>query len=85
MDVFIYFPPDIDLEKDLVEDTLDEAIGERGEVTGGGIGEKGMNIDLDVEDDVAPDEILNVIRAALAELQARYTKIVINGKTFTAP
>jgi hypothetical protein len=85
MDVFVYFPPDIDLERDVIEDTLDDAIAERGEVTGGGIGDKGMNIDLDIEDDVAPEEILKVIRTALAELQAPYTKIVIAGKTFTAP
>jgi len=84
MDVFIYFPAGIDVEKDVIEDTLDEAIGERGEVTGGGIGEMGMNIDLDVEDDVTPEEILTVIRGALAELQAPYTKIVVAGKSFTA-
>ena len=83
MDVFIYFPPNIALEKDVIEDTLDDVIGELGEVTGGGIGDKGMNIDLDVEDDVAPEKILELIRTALAELQAPYTKIVVAGKTFT--
>jgi hypothetical protein len=82
MDVFIYFPPDIDVEKDVIEDALDDAIGDLGEVTGGGIGESGMNIDLDVEDEVAPEEIVGLIRDALAALQAAYTKIVVNGKTF---
>ncbi len=83
MDVFITFPPDLEIGKDVIEDTLDDAIGDLGEVTGGGIGDRGMNIDLDVEDDVAPEEIVNVIRAALTELQAAYTKIVVAGKTFT--
>jgi hypothetical protein len=82
MDVFIYFPAGIDVEKDVIEDALDDAIGDLGEVTGGGIGESGMNIDLDVEDEVAPEEIVGLIRDALAALQAAYTKIVVNGKTF---
>jgi hypothetical protein len=80
MDVFIYFAPDIDVEKDVIEDALDDAIGELGEVTGGGSGEKGMNIDLDVEDDADPGELVDLIRGALKSLGVTPSKIVIDGK-----
>jgi hypothetical protein len=82
VDVFIYFPPNLDVEKDEIEDALDEAIGDLGEVSGGGIVQKGMNIDLDVEDDADPEEIADLIRGALARLKVACTKIDINGKTF---
>ena len=82
MDVFIYFPPNLGVDKDEIEDALDEAIGDIGEVSGGGIGQKGMNIDLDVEDDADPEELADLVRATLARLNVACTRIDINGKNF---
>jgi hypothetical protein len=82
MDVFIYFPPNLGVDKDEIEDALDEVIGNLGEVSGGGIGEKGMNIDLDVEDDADPEELVELIRGVLARFKIACTKIDINGKNF---
>ena len=82
MDVTIHFPPNLDVDKDVIEDALDEAIGELGEVSGGGIGEKGMTIDLDVEDDADPAELVDLIRGTLKELGAPFSKIVIDGRTY---
>jgi len=82
MDVFVYFAPNLDVSKDEIEDALDEAIGELGEVTGGGISNAGMTIDLDVEDDVAPKKIADLITGALKDLGLSAEKIVIQGATF---
>lgn len=82
MDVFIYFAPGVDAAKDEIEDALDEAIGELGEVSGGGIGEKGMTIDVDCEDDVDPKHLVDLIRAALKSVGVGAERIVINGKPF---
>jgi hypothetical protein len=81
MDVFIYFPPNLDVEKDVIEDALDEAIGDLGEVSGGGLGQQGMSIDLDVEDDADPQELADLLRCALASLKVPWTRMDINGKS----
>jgi hypothetical protein len=82
MDVFIHFPPGVDANKDEIEDVLDDAIGELGEVAGGGIDQSGMSIDLDVEDEVDPDELVGLIREALKSLGVAASKIVVGGKTY---
>jgi hypothetical protein len=80
MDVVIHFPPDLGIDQDEIEDALDDAIGELGEVSGGGIDGKGMTIDLDVEDDADPTELVGLIRGALKSLGVTASKIVIDGK-----
>ncbi|HUR38071.1 MAG TPA: hypothetical protein VM222_01205 [Planctomycetota bacterium] len=82
MDVFVTFPATLDVSADVIEDTLDDAIGERGEVAGGGVGPAGMTLELDVEDDVAPREIVDLILGALKGLGLTPEKIVVNGVTF---
>lgn len=83
MDGFISLPPNLAIDKDEIEDALDDAIGELGEVSGGAVGEKGMIIDLDLEDDANPLEIVEILRNALKSLGVTATKIVVGGKTWT--
>ena len=80
MDIFIRFPPGVEVRKDEIEDVLDDAIGELGEVTGGSIDAKGMTMDLDVEDDADPEEIVEMIRAGLRALGVTPEQIVLGGR-----
>lgn len=49
MDIFIYFSADSDVERDFVEERLEEILEGKGEVTGGGTGIDGANIDIELE------------------------------------
>lgn len=80
MDASIEVPPDAD--QDAIEDALDDAIGELGEVSGGERRGSGVIIDLDVEDDVDPDELVGIIREALKSLGVTASKIVVDGKRY---
>jgi hypothetical protein len=79
MDVFIYLPHNIDMARDEIEEALEQALGEVAEVTGGGSGQSGSNIDLAFEDRVPPEKALEIIRAALKNLGIPSAKIVMNG------
>lgn len=68
MDVFIYFSERLSVGIDVIEDTLDEALDGIGEVTGTGTGEKGSNIDVEVEDCKDVTEIISLIKSVLKEL-----------------
>ncbi len=65
--------------RDEVEDPLDEALqtSELGEVTGGGGGELGSNVDIEIWDEANFDVALNVIRRTLVEIKAPETTIII--------
>ncbi|MCA8992550.1 MAG: hypothetical protein KDA69_18890 [Planctomycetaceae bacterium] len=66
MDVFIYFKERLPVGLDVLEDALDAALGENGEVTGSGTGQVGSNLDLYVDDnDMSVDEVVEMIRRAL--------------------
>jgi hypothetical protein len=64
--VYVYLRPGLPLGRDELEDMIDDFLGERGEVTGGGAGPAGSNIDIDVrhEADVAAvvDGVLGILR-----------------------
>jgi hypothetical protein len=57
--------------RDEIEDPLDEALMEAGlgEVTGGGGGERGSNIDIEIEDERNFDQALTLIRQVLRDLK----------------
>ena len=40
MDIFIYFTANLSMPKDEIEDALQECLGNRGEVTGSGMGDR---------------------------------------------
>lgn len=48
MEMFIYFPPQLGIPRDEIEDLLEEHLGQNGEVTGSGAGQTGSNLDLEI-------------------------------------
>lgn len=85
MNVFIYFNERLPVGLDEMEDALDAALGDKGEVTGTGTGERGSNFDLFVNDsDITADEIVGLIRKALVVYKVpKGSKIVIGEKNFS--
>jgi len=85
MDVFIYFHERLPVGLDELEDALDAALGDQGEVTGTGTGETGSNLDLLVSDTTMTEqEVVQLIRQSLKKFAIPNTsKIVIGGKTFS--
>jgi hypothetical protein len=62
MTAFIYFREQIDFTLDEIEDALDRALLNIGEVNGTGVGKTGSNIDIVITDaSVGPDTIAKVI------------------------
>ena len=51
MYIDIYFNAESDIERDLLEERLDEILKGKGQVTGGGAGKDGVNIDIEIDDD----------------------------------
>lgn len=79
MDLFIYFPPGMSVPRDEIEDALQECWGERGEVTGGGAGVEGSNLDLLLFDE--GESLIDEIRFALIEMEVpAETIMVIDGE-----
>ncbi len=81
MDIFIYFTPKLSTPKDEIEDALQECLGDRGEVTGSGIGDRGANIDVEVFDSKHPQEVLDDVERVLKDLRVpRDTWLVVDGQ-----
>ena len=85
MDVFIYATPGFGHPKDQIEDALDDMLGALGEVTGGGSGESGVNIDIEIYDDqITSDEVLTKIRALLQSFDVpQNIRIVIDRQSYS--
>jgi hypothetical protein len=82
MDAFIYFYERLSVGRDEIEDALDEGLREFGEVTGGGAGVMGSNIDFEFYREVEVKEALKMIRTILSNFDLpRSTTIVINNET----
>lgn len=79
MDVFIYFPPGLEVPRDEIEDAIEACLGARGEVTGGGGGTQGSNVDIEL---FQPDKgIVAEIRRTLRELGVpAATRLVVDGE-----
>lgn len=77
MDIFIYFGFDEDIDIDDLEESIDEILGDEGEVTGRGMGISGGNIDVELFD----ESILEDFLKALQDLEfPQDTYYVINGE-----
>jgi len=70
------------IPRDEIEDALQECMGEHGEVTGGGAGVEGSNLDLLIlEDD---ESLIEEIRLTLRTLEMPPdTVMVINGEEYS--
>ena len=82
---FIYTFEPLPCGIDELEDTLDSALGDRGEFTGTGTGRAGCNIDVFITDGAMSEEqALLLIRRALADHGLPgMTRVVIDGKEHT--
>jgi hypothetical protein len=84
MTAFIYFREQIDFTLDEIEDALDRALLNIGEVNGTGVGKTGSNIDIVITDaSVGPDTIAKVIGNALKSFAVpRSIVIKVEGREY---
>jgi hypothetical protein len=88
MFVAVYLNGELDVDRDEIEDLLLDALADHGKdrakVTGGGWGDDGGNIDLQVDDALGADEVLRRLLQALqsSEDVPRKTDIQIEDKTY---
>jgi hypothetical protein len=80
--ISIYFYSKLSTGRSAIEDDLEEILADKGEVTGGGSGLSGSNIDIDIYEGSAAD-FLEPIRTVLQELDVPDdTVIVIDEERF---
>jgi hypothetical protein len=80
VDIFIYFSVRLKTPRDVIEDALQRCLGDRGEVTGGGIGDRGANIDIEVLDEDGRT-VVSDIEQVLKELGVpEDTWLVVDGE-----
>lgn len=81
MDIFIYVASGSTVSKDELEDVLDAMLQGRGEVSGGGVGINGFNVDIEVFDE--DPSLVAEVRVVLKRLRVPVdTRIVVDGKSF---
>ena len=77
MDIFIYFKLNRDIDIDDLEESIEEILGDEGEVTGSGMGISGGNLDIELWDETILEDFLKKLR----ELEfPQDTYYVINDK-----
>ena len=74
--ISIYFYSNLSIGRSGIEDNLDEILGDKGEVTGGGSGISGSNIDIDIYEGSAAD-FLEPIRSILKELDVPDDTVIV--------
>lgn len=81
MDAFIYINGRLPCGLDEIEDALDDALGDHGEVSGTGTGEVGSNIDVTIEDDeMEPAAALAILRSALSRFSLPQSTTIVIGE-----
>jgi hypothetical protein len=68
MQVFIYYYSQLGVPRGEIESQIEEFLGNRGEVTGGGGGATGGNIDIEIESD-EPEEVVKELHRFLRSLR----------------
>ena len=80
--ISIYFYSKLSVGRSAIEEDLEEILADKGEVTGGGSGLSGSNIDIDIYEGSAAD-FLEPIRTLLQEFDVPDdTEIVIGEERF---
>lgn len=74
--ISIYFYSKLSIARSAIEDDLDYVLGNKGEVTGGGSGISGSNIDIDIYDGIAAD-FLEPIKNTLQELKVPSDTVIM--------
>lgn len=73
MDIYIYFSLENEVDIDEMEDKIDEILGNKGEVTGSGMGIMGGNIDIEIYDTT----IIDILLEELTKLGLPYDTYLI--------
>jgi hypothetical protein len=77
----VYFHSPLNIDRDDIEEALEEYLGDRGEIVGAGSGASGSNIDVEIEGDAIPH--LEPIKRILRKLKVPAdSQIVIEGKKY---
>jgi hypothetical protein len=81
MNIFIYLFEPTGHGLDEIEDSIEEALDGRGNVTGTGTGNSGANIDIEVTDEsITPERALAIVRRSLRNFNLPpSTQIAIDG------
>lgn len=81
MDIFIYSSKPLPQGRGALEDDIDVLLGDAGEVTGGGIGQAGWNVDVEIYDTSDAEEELEKLREFLRQWPVPSdTYLVVDGK-----
>lgn len=82
MDLFIYLPGEYEVSRDEIEELLEAVLADSGEVTGGGSGAFGQNIDIEIFDDEIASDVMSEIRRALIDFGVpAETELVMDGES----
>jgi hypothetical protein len=68
MFIDIYFPAELPVDRDVIQEELEKKLGGRGEVVGAGAGESGSNLDLELFDPVDRGSMIDAIVSTLDRL-----------------
>ncbi len=80
MDIFIYASPGFGRPRDEIEDAIENFLGPNGEVTGGGAGTSGANIDIEIhEDSEVSESTIEELRRILAEFNVPQNTVIVVG------
>lgn len=82
MDLYIYLPRKYEVSRDEIENLLEAVLDDSGEVTGGGRGAFGQNIDIEIFDDEIARDVMSEIRRALIDFGVpAETELVLDGES----
>ena len=83
-DISIYSKSELCIGRQALEDELADLLGGYGEVTGGGVGDRGWHVDIEIFEESLTDQILGKIIALLCEQQGPPdTYLMVNGRRLT--
>ena len=79
--IYIYFPLGMSTPRDEMEDSIEQFLGGRGEVTGSGTGSSGSNLDVELVDVQFSDEVFEGLMELLRTLNVPARTRVVRPKT----
>ena len=87
MDVFVYFRSPLPQARDVFEDALEEQLAGIGEVTGGGSGRTGSNIDVRISSpSIGIPEVVSRVGAILKKVGAPPDTVIdLEGRRYPLP
>ena len=78
--ITIYFFSKLSIGRSVIEDDLDEILGDNGEVIGGGSGVSGSNIDIEIYEGSASN-FIEPIKAVLQDIEVPNDTVIVIDET----